>query len=179
MLSAPSSAWSLSLRSPALLVMHRQGGCCHPPPALGIVSSAVLNRLPPGRWKPPSEWGLRIMNPQQPVNKQRPAHMPSCSQDPGDSSLTRVTMFSDPLPARYGTVRLETAGSRGCERQGASCIQRALLFHPGPETAACTPTPASSEDERAEGWGDVGGERDKNAYIGWPRNLGCFGGRIA
>lgn len=87
-------------------------------------------------------------------------------------------MFSDPLPARYGTVRLETAGSRGCERQGASCIQRALLFHPGPEIAACTPTPASTEDKRAAGWGDVG-ERDKNASVGWPRNLGCFGGCIA
>lgn len=88
-------------------------------------------------------------------------------------------MFSDPLPARYGTVRLEAAGSRGCERQGASCIQRALLFHPGPKTAACTPTPASTEDERAAGWGDVGSKRDKNASVGCSRNLGHFGGRIA
>lgn len=107
-------AQTLSLGSPSLLRAMRRQGCRHPPPAQGTVSSAVEAELAsPGTWKLPSEWGLEIMNPRQRVNKQHPAHMPSCTQDPGDSSLTRATMFFDPLPARYGTVRLRTVGSRG------------------------------------------------------------------
>lgn len=121
MLPAPSS-----LCSPPLPRVMCTQGCCHPPPAQGIVSAAELDWLPPGSWKLPSEWGLALMNPGQRVNKSHPARMFSCSQDPGDSSLTRDTMSSDPLPARYGTVRLRTVGSQGQERQGASRIPRSL-----------------------------------------------------
>lgn len=93
--------------------------------------------------------------------------MPSCTRDPGDCSLTRATMFFDPLPARYGTFRLKTVGSRGYKRQGF----RDPFYSPGHEivarAAVCTPASASTkEDERTGDWEDVGSETDKNASIG-------------
>lgn len=90
--------------------------------------------------------------------------MPSCTQDPGGSSLTRAAMFSDLLPARYGTVRLETVGSQGSKLQGASCIRRSPLKTLPPWQTA-HPTPANTKEDESAKWENVGSERDKSTAI--------------